>query len=45
MAEKVKYNEIEFKYLPTGELILDILTKPLTGKKFYSLRNKLLNWE
>jgi len=31
------------KYLPTNDMIADLLTKPFTGSRFRELRNKLLN--
>jgi hypothetical protein len=35
---------IELLYVPTDELVADILTKPLTGWKFQYLLKKLLGW-
>ncbi len=35
---------IELLYVPTDELVADILTKPLTGWKFQYLLQKLLGW-
>ena len=37
--------EITLKYCPTKNMIADILTKPLQGKLFADLRDKLLGWE
>jgi hypothetical protein len=45
MKEKVDNNEIKFEYVPTKNMVSDILTKPLSGKQFVKLRNKLLNWD
>jgi hypothetical protein len=45
MAEKAEKNEIKFVYVPTENMVSDILTKPLTGRQFIKLRNKLLNWD
>ena len=45
MKEKVDNNEIKFEYVPTENMVSDILTKPLSGKQFVKLRNKLLNWD
>jgi len=45
MKEKVNNNEIKFEYIPTENMVSDILTKPLSGKQFIKLRNKLLNWQ
>jgi hypothetical protein len=35
---------IEMIYTPTDELVVDILTKPLVGRKFQYLLYKLLGW-
>ena len=35
---------LELIYMPTDELVADILTKPLTGWKFFYLLGKLLGW-
>jgi len=35
---------LELIYVPTDELVADILTKPLTGWKFQYLLHKLLGW-
>jgi hypothetical protein len=42
--DRMDNGEIEVKYMPTNDMIADILTKPLQGKKFIELRDKLLNW-
>ena len=44
VKERVDAGEITFKYLPTGEMLADIATKPLQGPQFVKLRNRLLNW-
>jgi len=44
VADKVKNGEIVIEYLNTGEMLADILTKPLQGSLFEKLRNQLLNW-
>jgi hypothetical protein len=44
VSDRVKSGEIKLEYMPTGEMIADILTKPLQGALFLKLRNKLLNW-
>jgi hypothetical protein len=38
------HKEINIEYMPTGEMLADILTKPLQGALFKKLRNQLLNW-
>lgn len=44
LADRVASKEIELEYLSTENMLGDILTKPLEGKSFKRLRNKLLNW-
>ena len=44
IKDKVGSGEIKISYLPTEEMIADILTKPLQGEKFRTLRTMLLNW-
>ena len=36
-------NELKIEYLPTEEMVADMLTKPLQGDLFRRKRNKLLN--
>ena len=43
--ERVDSGEISIVYMPTDNMIADILTKPLQGDKFVSLRRQLLNWD
>jgi len=43
--ERVDLNEIVIEYLPTDDMIADILTKPLQGNQFLHLRELLLNWK
>jgi hypothetical protein len=45
VADRVKSGEVAIEYLPTGEMIADILTKPLQGALFLKLRGQLLNME
>ena len=44
MADRVASGEISVEYMPTGDMLADILTKPLQGALFKRLRNRLLNW-
>ena len=44
VADRVRSKEIKIEYMQTGEMLADILTKPLQGKLFTKLRNELLNW-
>jgi hypothetical protein len=41
--DRVDSKEIEIKYLNTENMISDIFTKPLQGKRFVELRNKMMN--
>ena len=40
---KINSREIAIEWLASGDMIADILTKPLQGELFRVLRNKLLN--
>jgi histone deacetylase 1/2 len=44
VKDRVESGEIVVEYLPTDDMIADVLTKPLQGAKFKELRDKLLNW-
>jgi hypothetical protein len=44
LREKIEEKEVDLQYMSTRDMIADILTKPLQGKSFKYLRNKLLNW-
>lgn len=41
IREKIKDNEIELLYMPTAEMVADILTKSLGSKKHKYICNKL----
>ena len=43
IKDRVLKREIKLDYLPTGEMVADILTKPLQGSLFRTMRAKLLN--
>jgi hypothetical protein len=43
VKDRVENGEITIKYLPTEEMVADLLTKPLQGQLFRKLRQKLLN--
>jgi hypothetical protein len=45
VTDRVNAKEIKIEYLPTGDMIADMLTKPLQGDLFRRLRKELLNWE
>ena len=42
--DRIMNKEISVNYMPTGDMIADVLTKPLQGTLFKKLRDKLLNW-
>jgi hypothetical protein len=42
ITELIKLGELVLEYVPTGEMVADILTKPLIGNSFRYLREKLL---
>ena len=41
LNERIANGEINIKYIESENMVADILTKPLHGKKFRWLRNKL----
>jgi len=43
VKDRVESKEIALQYLPTGDMLADILTKPLQGCAFRKLRKSLLN--
>ena len=42
IKERIDTGEIRLSYLPTEEMIADLLTKPIQGKLFTKLRDRLL---
>ena len=44
VADRVASEEIKIEYMPKGEMLADILSKPLQGALFMKPRDKLLNW-
>ena len=42
VGDRMDKKEIAVEYLPTEEMIADILTKPLVGRKFVEMRAKLM---
>lgn len=44
IKDRIESGDIELQYKSTGEMIADILTKPLQGALFRKLRSLLLNW-
>ena len=43
VKDRVEQGDVKIEYKPTGEMIADVLTKPLQGSLFARLRDKLLN--
>jgi len=44
IKQYIDSGEFIIEYTPTDVMIADILTKPLQGKKFIALRDKLLGY-
>lgn len=44
ITDRIASNEIELEYLPTKDMVADLLTKPLQGADFRRQRTALLNW-
>ena len=44
IKDRIASGELHIEYLPTKDMIADILTKPLQGELFRKLRDLLLYW-
>ena len=44
IKDLIDKKEIELEYLPTGEMLADMLTKPLQGELFRRMRKELMNY-
>jgi histone deacetylase 1/2 len=44
LKERIENGDVKVVYQPTGDMIADILTKPLQGEDFKRARDRLLNW-
>ena len=44
IKDRIDAGEIKLQYLPTEEMVADILTKPLQGELFKKLRAKMMNF-
>jgi hypothetical protein len=42
--DRIQDGEVTVEYKPTGEMVADIMTKPLQGELFRKMRRELLNW-
>ena len=45
VSDRVEKGEIVVKYMPTDDMIADLLTNPLQGDKFRAMRDKILGIE
>jgi hypothetical protein len=45
IAERVSNGEVKVEYLPTEDMLANILTKPVQGSQFVKERKMLTNWE
>jgi hypothetical protein len=45
VKDRVTSGELDISYVPTVDMVSDILTKPLQGELFIKLRKELLNYE
>ena len=43
VKDRVEQGDVKIEYMPTGDMIADVLTKPLQGSLFARLRDLLLN--
>ena len=43
VKDRVEQGDVKIEYMPTGDMIADVLTKPLQGSLFARLRDQLLN--
>ena len=45
VKDRIASGEVKIEWLPTEDMLADMLTKPLQGELFRTLRRLLLNWE
>ena len=43
VKDRVEQGDVKIEYMPTGDMVADVLTKPLQGSLFARLRDLLLN--
>jgi hypothetical protein len=44
LKSRVEEGEVVLEYMPTTDMLADLLTKPIQGEQFVRLRDSLLNW-
>ena len=43
ITDRVKADELNIEYCPTGDMVADYFTKPLQSNKFYQFRKEMMN--
>ena len=43
ITDRVKADELNIEYFPTGYMVADYFTKPLQGKKFFQFCKEIMN--
>ena len=43
ITDRVKADELNIEYCPTGDMVADYFTKPLQGNKFYQFCKEIMN--
>jgi hypothetical protein len=44
VKDRIDAGEVVVEYLPTEQMVADVMTKPLQGTLFRRLRDELMNW-
>jgi hypothetical protein len=44
LKQSIDTGQVKLRYQPTGEMVADVLTKPLQGEQFEAASRRLLNW-
>ena len=45
IKDRVQSKEIRVEYCPTGDVVAGFFMKPLQGRQFYKLRDKVMNFD
>jgi hypothetical protein len=45
VKDRMERGDVEVEYVPTTRMIADLMTKPLQGQLFRSLRERSMNWQ